>query len=614
MTELYYLILFPIGVGIFLWIIPERGYVIKGVIAAITSAIVMYFSILLFQQQSQIVRFLPFNNLLKNFKIGDEIFYFNIDPLSKTISLFIAFFGLLISVYSILYLKGHKRVPHYYSFFLITTGSAIGVVLSDHLFTFITLWGLLGFTLYKLIKGHDELSSAAAKKTMILIGASDSVMIFGIGLVWILTKTLRISQISIETNLAAGVVAFATLLVGSITKAGAFPLHTWVPDYAEGAPASSSAFMPASLDKLLGIYLLARICVNLFILNPWLNLALLIIGSITIIAAVLMALIQHDYKRLLGYHAVSQVGYMVTGLGLGTPIGIAGGLFHMFNNALYKSGLFLSAGCVEKQTGENDLDNVGGLARLMPITFISVIIYTLSISGVPPFNGFASKWLIYQGIIEFGKSQGPANKVWMIWLIMAVFGSALTLASFIKFTSGIFLGRLKEKLSETKEVGFLMWLPLLIIALVCAGTGIIASGVIIPKMIVPITGSFEYPGIWSSSFVTLLIVVSIVIGFLLYLAGKPAKVRRSAGYVGGEVMVEELDFAPTDYYKTISFFKIFKCFYERAEKRFFDIYDGFKALVLWLNTVFSRCHTGRLPLYALWVVIGMLLIVIILMI
>ena len=156
-----------------------------------------------------------------------------------------------------------------------------------------------------------------------------------------------------------------------------------------------------------------------------------------------MALVQHNYKRLLGFHAVSQVGYMILGFGLGSAIGIAAGLFHMINNALYKSGLFLSAGCVEYRTGKEDIDDLGGLSKVMPVTFIASLVFAMSISGIPPFNGFASKWMIYQGIIDFGSGSGLPNKLWVIWLGSAVLGSALTLASFIKFIGGIFLGRRK---------------------------------------------------------------------------------------------------------------------------------------------------------------------------
>ena len=139
-------------------------------------------------------------------------------------------------------------------------------------------------------------------------------------------------------------------------------------------------------------------------------------GVITIIAAVMMALVQHNYKRLLGFHAVSQVGYMILGFGMGSLIGIAAGLFHMINNAIYKGGLFLTAGAVEQQTGKEELEDLGGLSRAMPLTFIAALVFALSISGIPPFNGFASKWMIYQGIIDFGNGIGIANKLWIVWL------------------------------------------------------------------------------------------------------------------------------------------------------------------------------------------------------
>jgi len=613
MSELQYAILLPIAAGIVLFVFPEKIKIIKGVISVFVSGIVLFYSHKLFKTPCGIVSLGLFQELLGNEEVVSGLLLFNIDNLSKTIALFVSFFGLMISLYSLSYITREKKVTHYYSNFLITTGASIGAVLSNHFLLFITFWGVLGLTLYKLIKGYDEQSSAAAKKTFIMIGASDSIMIFGIGILWILTDTLKISDITVNTTNTLGVIAFITLLIGSLTKAGAFPVHTWIPDYAEKAPASSSAFLPASLDKLLGIYFLARICMNIFILNPWLKLVLLIIGVITIIAAVLMALMQHNYKKLLGYHAVSQVGYMVIGFGLGTPIGIAGSIFHMINNALYKCGLFLTAGSVEKRTGKEDLEEVGGLSGAMPLTFIAALICALAISGIPPFNGFASKWIIYQGIIDFGKLSGPANRVWMLWLILTVFGSALTLASFIKFIAGIYLGRLKKSIEKAKEVSILMWFPEIIIALSCTGIGVFATKYVVPKLIIPLSGDFQYEGIWSSSIITGLIIVSIILGFIIYLLGKIKRFRTTEGFIGGETIREETDYSSIEFYKTISSFKILSFFYKKAEKKCFDIYDNTKNIVLNINNLLSKGHAGILPLYALWVILGLIIIAIILL-
>jgi len=174
---------------------------------------------------------------------------------------------------------------------------------------------------------------------------------------------------------------------------------------------------------------------TLFIYPFAIRAIVMILGALTIIIAVMMALVQHNGRKLLGYHAVSQVGYMVLGIGTGTPIGIIGGLFHMVNHAIYKSSLFLSFGSVEKRTGTPELDKLGGLAKKMPLTFIAALIGALSISGVPPFNGFFSKWMVYQGVLVSASQQG---RIWQIVLnvcfVLAIFGSALTLASFINFS------------------------------------------------------------------------------------------------------------------------------------------------------------------------------------
>lgn len=619
MNELYYIIFLPVIAGIVLFAFPERIKIIKGIIALIITGITFFFSLKLFSVSEKIINLDMFsaffnegtllNNILQE---ANRFSRFNIDNLSKFITLAIGFFGLVIIVYSLSYISKTRQIKNYYPYFLITLGFSAGAVLTDNLLLFITFWGILGLTLYKLIKGYDEESSSAAKKTLILIGASDGIMILGIGIIWKVYGTFTMSELSIPTTYPILVIAFLALLIGSFTKAGAFPFHTWVPDYTKKAPASSSAYLPASLDKLLGIYFLARICMDMFTLNQWITFLLLLLGVMTIIFAVMMALIQHNYKKLLGYHAVSQVGYMVLGLGLGTPLGIAGGLFHMINNALYKSGLFLSAGSVEKRTGKEKLDDLGGLSKNMPITFISALVCALAISGVPPLNGFASKWIIYQGIIDFGKEPGIANQLWIVWLGLAVLGSALTLASFIKYIAGIFLGRKRKELEGIKEVGILMWLPNVIIAFLCIGFGVLASTFVVPKLIMPITGEFAYIGIWDSTTVAILILVSILLGILVYLIGNIKNFRTEDSFIGGEKSQDEAGFSVVEFYKTIRDYKLFSFIYELAEKNWFDIYEISKKLTLGFSGLLSRTHTGVLTSYGFWIFVGLVLMLIIL--
>ncbi len=617
MDVLYYIIFLPIVAGIILFAFPERLKWIKGTITLIVSAFILYFAYQVYLAEEQTLTLTLFTEqfaagtyLHQLFAGISKHFVLNIDALSQMIVLFTGIFGVLISIYSLIYVTRKKEIYHYYPFFLITLGCSAGALLADDLLLFIFFWGVLGFTLYKLIKGYNEESSAAAKKSLIIIGSSDGIMIMGIAIIWNLAGTLNMSELNIATNSGIAVAAFITLLIGSFTKAGAFPFHTWLPDFSKTAPASTTAYLPASLDKLLGIYFLARICVDLFRVNQTLTLILLILGVLTIIIAVMMALVQHNFKRLLGFHAVSQVGYMIVGIAIATPLGIAAGLFHMVNNALYKSGLFLSAGSVEKQTGKSDLDDVGGLSKNMPVTFFSALIFALAISGIPPLNGFASKWMIYQGIIDFGHSgTGIASQLWIVWLALAVLGSALTLASFIKFISGIFLGERKPEFNKIREVNILMWLPKLLLALICIVFGVFATTWVVPQFFEPYIGEFSFVGIWGSTAVMIFILLSIILGIIIYLVGDIRNMRTAESFIGGETIREQTGYKVTEFYNTIREMKPLSGIYSKAEKGWFDIYHLLKKLFLDLNRTFSAVHTGNLNTYAIWIIAGLVVIV-----
>lgn len=594
-NENLYIIILPILAGLLLLPVSGTTRYIREMISLVIVVVTGYLAILVCNS----------NGLSA---LGGHI-SFNIDGLSRLIVVLIAAFGLLVLCYALVY--NQDKDKSFYAWFLITMGASYGAVLADNLLFFLTCWGILGITLYKLIPGDQEKSSAAAKKTLIMIGASDGFMLLGIAIVWKITGTLEMSEIGLRTDSALTTFAFLTFIIGSFTKAGAFPFHSWIPDYTQTAPASSSAILPASLDKLLGIYFLARTTHGLFEMTDGMKLLLLSLGVITIIGAVSMALIQHNFKRLLGFHAVSQVGYMILGFGLGSGIGIAAGLFHMINNAIYKCGLFLAAGSVEMRTGKENLEDLGGLSNQMPLTFGATMIFALSISGIPPLNGFASKWMIYQGIIDFGSGAGVANKLWIVWLGMAVFGSALTLASFIKFVGGIFLTRQKPGLNGVHEVPLMMWMPMTLLALLCIALGVFATSYFVPEYLMPVTGHFIFIGLWSSSFVSVLVLLSILLGILLYVITGSGKFRTEDSFVGGESLQEQLDYPVTGFYETIREFSLMSWFYNKAERHWFDLYELLKRLTLWFSNILSNMHNGVLSVYAVWVVAGLIVMMLI---
>lgn len=532
--------------------------------------------------------------------------------LSSGIFLAAAFFTLLIVLYSFKFMEGKERLGEYYGYILITLGATAGVAFAGDFLVLLLFWGILGFTLYMLIGMGGPEAASAAKKTFIIIGGSDALMILGIGIIWMLTRNVQILPYQIPLNSALPVIAFLSLAAGAFAKAGAIPLHTWIPDSAEFAPTTVMAYLPASLDKLLGIYLLTRICVDIFRVEPnsAMSIFLLIIGSVTIIAAVMGALVQHNLKKLLSFHAVSQVGYMVLGIGTGIPIGIAGGLFHMLNNAIYKCCLFLTGGAVEKQTGTTELNQLGGLARFMPLTFISALIAALSISGVPPFNGFASKWMIYQGVIELGKT----SPYWIIWLIAAMFGSALTLASFMKLMHATFLGQETGDRRQITEVPWTMWLPMIILASTCVIFGIFAYTVPLAYFILPSVKGVVYTGLWSPALATLLIIVGLLVGLLVYWIGKAKAVIPKPAYVGGEVLEEKMvKVSGVDFYDTIKQWGFLPGIYKRAEAKHFDIYELGEGACGVLTAGLRWLHNGLLHTYLAWILLGTLILLYILM-
>jgi NADH:ubiquinone oxidoreductase subunit 5 (subunit L)/multisubunit Na+/H+ antiporter MnhA subunit len=302
---------------------------------------------------------------------------------------------------------------------------------------------------------------------------------------------------------------------------------------------------------------------------------------------------------------------MVLGFGLGSTIGVAAGLFHMINHALYKSGLFLSAGCIEYRTGKENIEDLGGLSKAMPLTFFSALIFAMSISGVPPLNGFASKWMIYQGIIEFGKGTGIASELWIVWLGLAVFGSALTLASFIKFIGGVFLSRRKPEFANVREVPALMWIPLVVLAIFCIVFGVFSTNLVVPKLLMPVSGVFHFTGFWNSMFVSFLVLISVIIGIIIYLVTNIKRFRTDDSFIGGEKIQEQTGYPTPEFYKTVTEFRSLSWIYKKAEEKWFDIYDLSKKFVLGVSHLFSEAHTGVLPGYILWVFAGLIVMLLI---
>jgi formate hydrogenlyase subunit 3/multisubunit Na+/H+ antiporter MnhD subunit len=537
------------------------------------------------------------------------------NPLRRFVLLFAMGFGFLISLYTLKAEPAGESSNIFYGSLLLTIGGSAGALLSNHLIFLLIFWEIVTVSLYLLITTGGANCRFAATKSFAMIGVSDGALLLGTVLAWALSGTFVISGMDIATTSGAAIAAFLLLMLAAITKAGAMPLHTWLPDSGECAPASVMAILPAALDKLLGIYLLVIIVRGVFVLQSGaLSVILAVIGAATIIIAAMVALRQRNFKRLLAYSAISQVGYMILGIATLTPVGIAGGLFHMLNNAIYKCCLFLCGDAVERTTGTAELDELGGLGNKMPFTFAACLIASLGISGVPPLNGFVSKWMVYQGIIKMGGggSTAGAGGLWPVWLVVAVFGSALTLAYSVKVVHSVFLSRAPSGSKEIKEVSELMIVPMVVLAVLCVLFGVFyhvpLNLFIYPALkIEPGTAIF---GTWDSALATGLIVIGLVLGGVVLFVGLVARKSRTVRtWTCGEIMDnDEMIVSGTHFYKTISGMGGLKQLYKWQEEKWFDLYDHGGRLGLGFSSFLRWLHSGLLSMYLTWVILGLLII------
>ncbi|HAR35376.1 MAG TPA: proton-conducting membrane transporter [Acidobacteria bacterium] len=456
-TILLWPILFPAAVAVVLLLIPFRVRYVREILSVLSSGALLYLGFLLFSQR-HLSLVSDWLGLGINFDL--RLYHF-----SSFILLALTGFLFLICLFSAVKMKNHPRVREYYGYVFLAAAFSNGAVLANNFVLLVFFWEALLITTYALVTlGLKPTSHRTAVKSLIIGGFCDFAMILGIGLLWASTGTLTMDKIQVEPH-GLTVAAFVLMMIGAIGKAGAMPFHTWIPDAALDAPVSFMAFMPASFEKLLGIYLLARITLDFFELKvgSGLSILLMIIGAATIVFAVFMALIQKDFKKLLSFHAVSQVGYMVLGVGTAIPIGIAGGIFHMINHAMYKCGLFLSSGSVEHRTGITELKKLGGLAREMPWTALGFSVCALAISGVWPLNGFVSKEMVFHGALETG---------YPIFAIAAWVGAIFTFASFLKAGHSVFFGPRTTEVPKTRESEAPIVLPILILAALCITFGV----------------------------------------------------------------------------------------------------------------------------------------------
>lgn len=566
-TLLFYPIAIPILVGLICLITRKQDKVLREALTVLTTVASLALSIFLFVQPdlSISIRWLQFTTSLS---VGFDL---HTSAFARFTLVVITAFGLLAGLYSLPFMRKHLRHREYYAYYLIALGVTSGAVLAGNLVLLLFFWELHGFLLFLMAGLNGDSALPASTRTLMIAGVGDLTLMLGIGLLWTQTGSLSISGLSalaLTPSTPMLGAAFVLMALGAFAKGGIMPLHTWIPAISTETPMTVMSYF-TSLDKMLGFYLLTVLSLQIFDITGWAGWFLMTVGAITLLGGVLMAVIQKDFRKMLAFHSVSQVGYMVIGIGTGTALGVIGGLFHLLNMIMVKGSLYLCGGSVQYRTGKTKFDEMGGLAKAMPWTFVSTLIASLAIAGVPPLNAFVSKWMVYQGIIERGGAAFP------IFLLVAMFGSALTLASFMKLLYSMFWGDKPAELGEVKESPWTITTPIFILGLLAIGFGVFYQWPVTTLLtpILDIGTQVSVIGLWDSSLATILLFASLLVGLVIYWAGRPRRSLEADVFLGGETLDPEVYRVPgTHFYGPVKNMDGLRQAYTMADRGDFDLY------------------------------------------
>lgn len=408
-----------------------------------------------------------------------------LDPISVMMLVVVTFVSLMVHIYSLGYMKGEERFATYYAFLSLFTFSMLGLVVSSNLFQVYIFWELVGVSSYLLIGYYYDKPSAvaASKKAFVVTRFADLGFLIGILILAFYGKSLDIKTLmenlqsselaAISTASFVGISALTwgltLIFIGGAGKSAMFPLHIWLPDAMEG-PTPVSALIHAATMVVAGVYLVAR----LFPLFSLTHAALSIVTFIGIVSAFLSAIIactQTDIKRVLAYSTMSQIGYMMFALGISghggeSGLGYSASMFHLFTHAFFKSLLFLGAGVVIHFIHSNEMKDMGGLRKYLPVTNLSFLIGCFAIAGIPPFAGFFSKEEILLASFHSNK----------IVFAVALLTSGLTAFYMFRLYFSIFWNKNTAVNNHHEEGSVSMKLPLIILAFCSIFAGLIPFG------------------------------------------------------------------------------------------------------------------------------------------
>jgi len=524
----------------------------------------------------------------------------HVDALSVLFAFMGACIGGLVLLYSIGYMAQDKSATRFYATMLVFIGGFIALVYSANLFIFYFCWELVGLCSFSLVGFWYTNREAVngARKVLLMTHIAGYGLLAAILVLYHRAGSALWTDPAVARSFTGGI--FALMLVALVAKSVQVPLHTWIPE-AMAAPTPVSALLHAACYVTSGVYLAARM--HSFGAWPaaW-GESLMWVGTVTMAVGVMYAMVQTDLKRMLAFSTVSQIGYMMMGLGIGTPLAITAALLHCLNHAFFKGGLFLTAGSVQHAAGTRDMNQLGGLAAKMPHTTLSWLIGVGGMMGIPLMSGFASKWMLYAAALQAGWAV-PAMVAWAASLGTVFMGA--------KATSAVFLGPVTEQTNDAHEAPpSMVW-----------GMGLLAAGSVVlgvaPQLAVnyflnPILAALGLgagvhvtwlglsadAGSFSSVGGLVLAVVSIVLGGAIYLVAYAARpvasgaVLAGAGagggvFTGGEPLSEQGRLTAGDFSEIFeahwhSFFR-----WSNVDRVYLNVWAGLQAISRVLGAAFA---------------------------
>ena len=390
-----------------------------------------------------------------------------IDSLALVMFLAIALVSWVALMVSRVAVPEHEHRFNFINMIFASMAAMNGVVLMTDIFSlyvFVEIAAVASFVLIAFERWRDAYEGAF--KYIVLSAVATMLMLSGIALIFIIAGDLSFEgvRVALAEAPSTGFVIFAVaiFLVGLFIKSGLVPFHGWLPDAYQSAPAPVSILLAGVVTKAVGVYTLMRLVSSVFGFTPQVQWLLIVIGLASILVGAFAAIGQRNMKRMLAYSSISQVGYIILGLGTGTPLGVAGAIFHLFNHAIFKSLLFTNAAAVEDRLGTCDMNEMGGLAARMPVTGLTSAVAAMSTAGIPPLSGFWSKFFIIFAAWQAG---------YKVSACIAILASLVTLAYFLVLQRRVFFGKLKVGLEGIREANAWITVPSVLLMLATVGLG-----------------------------------------------------------------------------------------------------------------------------------------------